>query len=82
MRMIICLFLVLNTSIPLMAEYRVYVLAIENSQTQKTRTVKTTLDPLQYKRLYPLSISEKISYLETWKCNGSTAGYKIFCSKN
>ncbi len=63
------------------AEYRTYLLRITNNKTQKIRMLYSTLDPLQYKTIYALSPDEGIEYLDTWKCKGSTGGFKIHCAK-
>lgn len=63
----------------LRAEYRVFVLQIENTQTQNIRTVKSTLDPEQYKTLYPVHPDEVVTYTNTWLCRGSTAGLQGLC---
>jgi hypothetical protein len=63
------------------AEYRLYLLRITDHKTQKTRTLYSTLDPLQYKMISILSPDESIDYVDTWKCKGNTGGYKIHCAK-
>lgn len=50
------------------AEYRVYVLKIEDSTTGQSRAVTTTLDDLQYPGYYPVRASETVSIAETWMC--------------
>ena len=43
------------------------------------KTFLSTLDPEQYKALYPLGADETISYTETWRCYGRTGGGVPFC---
>jgi len=50
------------------AEYRVFVLKIEDSTTGQSRTVTTTLDHIQYPEYYPVRTSETVSISETWMC--------------
>jgi hypothetical protein len=61
------------------AEYRVFTLKITNSKTQVSRTIKSTLDPEQYKSYYPLNNDEQISYVKTWRCRGSTRDFQALC---
>lgn len=61
------------------AEYRVFTLKITNTKTQISRTIKSTLDPEQYKSFYPLSNEEQISYVKTWRCRGSTRDFAALC---
>ena len=68
-------------SLAAQAEYRVFVLKITNSKTQKTQTRYSTMDPLQYKTIYPLSPEESIEYVDTWRCKGNTSGFKAHCTK-
>lgn len=64
-------------SLSALAEYRVFNIQISNSAA--TRTVQSTLDPIQYKELYPLAADEVISYDETWMCYGRTDNYLALC---
>lgn len=61
------------------AEYRVFTLHIENNKNQTVRQVETTLDPEQFIDFYPLKPDEKISYVETWRCQGRTDFFKPHC---
>ena len=61
------------------AEYRVFLLQIENPKKSEIRYIKSTLDPEQYKTLYPVHSDETISYTQTWRCYGSTAGLQGLC---
>jgi hypothetical protein len=63
------------------AEYRVFILLLENSKTATTRQIQTTLDPEQYITLYPLNEGENISYVDTWMCKGRTDFFKPHCDK-
>ena len=68
------------------AEYRVFVLKIskpnpEKDQPPVSRTVQSTLDPIQYKELYPVQPEEKIEYIDTWRCKGRTGDFQDFCPK-
>jgi hypothetical protein len=62
-----------------LAEYRVFTLKITNSKTLIRRTIKSTLDPEQYKSFYPLNNDEQISYVKTWRCQGATSDFKALC---
>lgn len=61
------------------AEYRVFTLKITNTKTQISRTIKSTLDPEQYKSYYPLGQDEQISYVKTWRCRGPTRDFTALC---
>ena len=61
------------------SEYRVYTLKITNSRQQTSRTIKSTLDPEQYKMFYPLQKEEAISYVKTWRCLGTTQDFAALC---
>ena len=62
------------------AEYRVFSLLISNPAQQKFRQIETTLDPEQFITLYPLNQGEVISYIDTWRCNGRTDGFRSHCA--
>lgn len=79
MRRHLCFLVFLVLSVTALAEYRVFTLHIIDPQTQATRQVETTLDPDQYKSLYPLKRGEEISYIETWWCRGRTDFFKAHC---
>jgi hypothetical protein len=68
-------------SLSVQAEYRVFILKITDHKNQKTQTRYSTMDPLQYKMIYPLSPDQSIDYVDTWKCKGNTSGFKILCAK-
>lgn len=61
------------------AEYRVFSLIIVNQKTQSTRQIQSTLDPEQYKNLYPLNVDESIAYVDTWRCKGRTDSFQNHC---
>lgn len=68
------------------AEYRVFVLKISKPSEDKTqpaieRTIQSTLDPVQYKDLYPVAPEESIDYIDTWMCKGRTGEYQDYCPK-
>lgn len=68
-------------SFQVMAEYRVFTLHIINHQSQNVRIVESTLDPVQYRGVYPLEAHESITYVETRKCLGRTDFHKSYCRK-
>lgn len=61
------------------AEYRVFSLIIVNQKNQATRQIQSTLDPQQYKTLYPLNSDEIIAYVDTWRCRGRTDWLQTHC---
>jgi len=63
------------------AEYRAFMLHVVNSKTKVVKQVLSTLDPEQYRTLYPLSSDEKITYVQTWRCFGRTDGLTPICDK-
>jgi hypothetical protein len=63
------------------AEYRVFILLLNNSKTSTARQIQTTLDPEQYKTLYPLNEGEDLTYVDTWMCKGRTDFFKPHCDK-
>lgn len=73
------LFLILFLSVRLKAEYRVFVLHLENKKNKVTRQIQSTLDPEQYVNLYPLSPDEVMTYVQTWRCHGRTDFFKSHC---
>jgi hypothetical protein len=64
-------------SLSALAEYRVFNIQITSPTA--TRTIQSTLDPIQYKELYPLAADEVISYDDTWMCFGRTDNYLALC---
>ena len=63
-----------------MAEYRVFVLKITDSKTGQTKTLKSTLDPEQYKTIYLLQPTQTITYIDTWLCRGATRDHTPLCT--
>lgn len=63
------------------AEYRAFELVIANSTTGQERVVTSTLDPLQYRRYYPLKVDDVVTYRDTWRCRGNTSWNKPICPK-
>jgi len=63
------------------AEYRVFMLLLSNQKTSTARQIQTTLDPEQYKTLYPLNEGETLSYVDTWMCKGRTDDFRPHCDK-
>lgn len=62
-----------------LAEYRVFLLRIENVQSKEVRFVPSTLDPIQYPRYHTVLASEQVTYSETWRCFGRTSDFADFC---
>jgi hypothetical protein len=71
------LFIFYFISLSAFAEYRVFNIQIKNPTA--TRTIQSTLDPIQYKELYPLAADEVISYDDTWMCFGRTDHFLALC---
>ncbi len=63
------------------AEYRAFMLHLTNSKTKVVRQMLSTLDPEQYRTLYPLGPDESITYVQTWRCFGRTDSFRTICSK-
>lgn len=63
------------------AEYRAFELLITNSQTGKTRTVRSTLDQGQYPQYYYLSALEVIEPLGDWMCYERSDYFKPICDR-
>jgi hypothetical protein len=61
------------------AEYRAYELIVENTVTQTSYTLISTLDPQQYIGYYPLYKNEVLHMGRTWTCWGNTANFKPIC---
>lgn len=74
-------FLILLTLVSARAEYRVFVLEITNTQDGSIRTIKSTLDPDQYRKIHLLKNNETIQYVDTWRCPGFTGQLKPLCPK-
>lgn len=63
------------------AEYRAFELVITDSTSGQERVVLSTLDPNQYRGYYPVKLTERVSYRQTWRCKGNTADFKPICPK-
>lgn len=72
-------FLLLVIYFPVKAEYRAFELVITDSLTGTERIEHSNLDPIQYKRFYPLGPGEKVTYRATWMCRGNTSQFKPIC---
>ncbi|MFZ3231572.1 MAG: hypothetical protein WA160_15295 [Pseudobdellovibrio sp.] len=73
------LFISLTVSLFATAEYRVFKLQITTVATKQIRQFQSTLDPIQYANIYPLNKGETITYVQTWRCRGSTDHFKPHC---
>lgn len=62
------------------AEYRAFELKISNTQTGKTRTVRSVLDQGQYPQYYYLSSAEIIEYQDSWMCYERSDNFKPICA--
>jgi hypothetical protein len=60
-------------------EYRAFLLEITSADGTSSRSVTSSLDPLQYKYYYPLRPGEKVNYTQTWRCTGRTGGIQPVC---
>lgn len=61
------------------AEYRAFELRIADPEKGTERTVRSTLDHLQYPEYFPLTKGEQIQLLRSWRCWGNTGGFKPIC---
>jgi hypothetical protein len=75
------LFASLLSSSAAWAEYRAFELKITETETQTERAVLSTLDHIQYREYYPISKTEKVSYVTSWMCRGRTSDFKKICDK-
>lgn len=57
------------------------MLHLVNTKTKVTKQILSTLDPDQYRTVYPLNPDEKITYVQTWRCWGRTDGFTPICPK-
>ncbi len=73
--------LILFLSLPGQAEYRAFMLHLVNSKTKVVRQILSTLDPDQYRTIYPVDPNEQITYVQTWRCFGRTDSFKPICDK-
>lgn len=63
-----------------LAEYRAFDLLITNTQTGKARTVRSTLDHVQYPQYFYLSSAETIEYQDSWMCYERSDYFKPICA--
>ena len=63
------------------AEYRVFELVIQNTESKAERIVVSSLDPLQYPGYYNLGPGEIVMYRDTWMCWGETSYHTKYCPK-
>ena len=76
---IFIILLTLGYSLFSFAEYRVFKLEFTNTKTNQTRQIQSTLDPEQFKSIYPLKADETVTYVQTWRCKGNTSQYQPHC---
>ncbi len=75
------MFFLLFIGLQVQADYRVYLLQITNTQTNEVRTVRSTLDHIQYPMMQPLRQHEKIETMDSWRCRGNTSHYRLLCPR-
>jgi|SaaInlStandDraft_5_1057022.scaffolds.fasta_scaffold168749_2 hypothetical protein len=63
----------------LWADYRVFQLAITDTNTGKSRMVHSTLDQYQYPTYHHVKLAEQISYITSWKCLGNNSHFRQLC---
>lgn len=63
------------------AEYRAFELKIDDAEKNKSRTITSTLDHLQYPKYFSLAKNEVISYVDSWMCLENMANFKPPCPK-
>lgn len=57
------------------------MLLVSNPKMATARQIQTTLDPEQFKTIYPLNEGESLSYVDTWMCKGRTDDFRPHCDK-
>jgi hypothetical protein len=67
--------------VPLFSEYRVYELRITNKKTNKSRTVYSTLDWIQYTDYHHLARDERIEMVDHWMCWKRSEGFNPLCKR-
>jgi hypothetical protein len=72
-------FLILFFSIHSHAEYRAFLLTFKNDKGETVRTVKSTLDPIQYQDFFIVPQGQSLTYTDTWMCYGPTMDFKDIC---
>lgn len=71
-------------------EYRVFLLQFKKSPppavpgeppqpAPEPRYLESTLDPEQYRGIYPVAPDETVTYVSTWRCYGRTDNFKPHC---
>lgn len=81
MRVGIILILFISFPLALQAEYRVFLLRLGPKDSDKFKTFKSTLDPLQYPFYYQVPKDFVVEYTDTWMCKGTTAHFQPLCDK-
>lgn len=66
-------------TLPALAEYRAFELAITDTRTGKTRLVTSVLDDIQYPGYHPIHRYETIAIQATWMCWGRQGDFKAIC---
>jgi hypothetical protein len=62
------------------AEYRVFVLKIfKQGNPQDFRLVESTLDHEQYRYYNFVAPTERVTYIDTWRCYGRTGDFQPHC---
>lgn len=72
-------FWVLITTCTARAEYRVFSLAITDTQTGETRKVVSNLDDIQYPTYHSLLPREKIVIEDSWMCWRRSDNFQSYC---
>lgn len=71
-------------------EYRVFLLKFAKAPppvapgeapqpAPEPRYLESTLDPEQYRGIYPVAADETVTYVSTWRCYGRTDNFKPHC---
>lgn len=63
------------------AEYRAFELQIDDIEKNKSRSVITVLDHIQYPHYYPLNKNETIAYIDSWMCFDNMSYFRKVCAK-
>jgi len=73
---LICSVFFANSAI---AEYRVYLLTLTDTQTNQSRSFTSTLDDIQYRGYFPVKASEELVLSDTWMCWGRQGDFQQLC---
>ena len=65
----------------LFSEYRVFELRIVNTETDESRTVRSTLDWIQYRDYHHLSRDERVELVDHWMCWKRSGQFKPLCRR-